>query len=101
MNINAANALLKFLEEPTPATHLLLITADPFQLPATVRSRCSRLEVAATRNCGGAWPGLKRLTDNVSEDAKTLLQQGWGPLEIADLITELPAGGYRTPTRQH
>ena len=94
MNINAANALLKFLEEPTPATHLLLITADPFQLPATVRSRCSRLEVAAPETAVAlAW--LERLTDNVSEDAKTLLQQGWGPLEIADLITELPAGGYR------
>ncbi|MBK7792668.1 MAG: DNA polymerase III subunit delta' [Betaproteobacteria bacterium] len=40
MNAAAANALLKTLEEPPPATFLLLVTDQPGRLPATVRSRC-------------------------------------------------------------
>lgn len=44
LNNNAANALLKVLEEPPAGNHLLLITAAPERLPATVRSRCPRLE---------------------------------------------------------
>ena len=43
LNTNAANALLKVLEEPPPGNHLLLATAAPGTLPATVRSRCPRL----------------------------------------------------------
>lgn len=40
MNMAAANSLLKTLEEPQPDTLLLLITARPTRLPATIRSRC-------------------------------------------------------------
>ncbi len=43
MNSNAANSLLKVLEEPPSDSLLLLVTADPTRLPATVRSRCQRL----------------------------------------------------------
>jgi len=46
MNVNAANGLLKTLEEPAENTLLLLLTAAPGRLPATVRSRCQRLEIA-------------------------------------------------------
>ncbi|MCL6580740.1 MAG: hypothetical protein K6U08_03875 [Firmicutes bacterium] len=35
-----ADALLKVLEEPPPETVLVLLTAQPERLPATVRSRC-------------------------------------------------------------
>ena len=45
MNRNAANALLKTLEEPRPDAHLLLLTTMPSQLPATIRSRCQKLAV--------------------------------------------------------
>lgn len=41
MNINAANALLKLLEEPPEATVLIGVTDRPDRLPATVRSRCA------------------------------------------------------------
>jgi len=44
LNANAANALLKTLEEPPPATFLMLVANEPGRLPATVRSRCFRLE---------------------------------------------------------
>ena len=44
MNANAANALLKTLEEPSRDRYLLLVTDRPGRLPATIRSRCQRLE---------------------------------------------------------
>jgi len=43
MNVAAANALLKTLEEPSPGRYLLLVTAHPARLPATIRSRCQRI----------------------------------------------------------
>jgi DNA polymerase-3 subunit delta' len=46
MNPNAANALLKTLEEPAPQTLLVLCSARPSRLPATILSRCQRLEIA-------------------------------------------------------
>jgi len=45
LNRNAANALLKTLEEPRRDAHLVLVTASPSLLPATVRSRCLKLSL--------------------------------------------------------
>ncbi|MEZ5773695.1 MAG: DNA polymerase III subunit delta' [Hyphomicrobiaceae bacterium] len=45
LNVNAANALLKSLEEPPPATTFLLISSEPGRLLVTIRSRCRRLEL--------------------------------------------------------
>lgn len=47
LNRNAANALLKILEEPPPNAMLLLVCNAPGRLPPTVRSRCRRLPLAA------------------------------------------------------
>ena len=47
MTTEAANALLKSLEEPTPNTYLLLLAERPGRLPATVRSRCQQLVLKA------------------------------------------------------
>jgi DNA polymerase-3 subunit delta' len=44
MNLNAANALLKILEEPPAGTFLLLISAQPGLLLPTLRSRCQQLD---------------------------------------------------------
>jgi len=44
LNHAACNALLKTLEEPQPGRYLWLISAEPARLPATIRSRCQRLE---------------------------------------------------------
>ncbi len=44
MNVSAANALLKTLEEPSPGRYLLLVSSRPARLPATIRSRCQRIE---------------------------------------------------------
>jgi DNA polymerase III subunit delta' len=40
MTEEAANSLLKTLEEPPPSSHLILITAFPERLLKTIRSRC-------------------------------------------------------------
>ncbi|HQW81689.1 MAG TPA: DNA polymerase III subunit delta' [Pseudomonadota bacterium] len=45
MNVSAANALLKTLEEPSANTALILVADDPARLPATIRSRCQRIEL--------------------------------------------------------
>ena len=47
MNRNAANALLKILEEPPHRALLLLISHSPGQLLPTIRSRCRRCPLAA------------------------------------------------------
>ena len=44
MNAAAANALLKTLEEPGERRHLILLTSKPARLPATIRSRCQRID---------------------------------------------------------
>jgi DNA polymerase-3 subunit delta' len=43
MNEQAANSLLKTLEEPSAANLLILITDRPYSLPATILSRCRHL----------------------------------------------------------
>ncbi len=45
MNTNAANALLKTLEEPASNAWLILISDRPGRLPATIRSRCQAVTV--------------------------------------------------------
>ncbi len=41
MNVEAANALLKILEEPPSGTVFILTTEYPHRLPDTIRSRCA------------------------------------------------------------
>ena len=46
MNDNAANAVLKIVEEPPPRALLLLVAHVPGLVPATLRSRCRRLALS-------------------------------------------------------
>lgn len=46
MNEQAANALLKTLEEPHPAAHIILLTSRPAALLPTIRSRCQVVRFA-------------------------------------------------------
>ena len=65
MNVNAANALLKVLEEPPENAILLLITHQPSSLLPTIRSRCRELRcmtlppevMHAALQAAGAEPG--------------------------------------------
>ena len=45
MNVNAANSLLKSLEEPAPNTHILLLSSHPALLLSTIRSRCQTMRL--------------------------------------------------------
>jgi DNA polymerase III subunit delta' len=47
LNQNAANALLKALEEPPPRTLFLLVATAEGRIPVTIRSRCRTLRVTA------------------------------------------------------
>lgn len=47
LNPNAANALLKSLEEPPERAVFLLVSGQPGGLLPTIRSRCRRLDLAA------------------------------------------------------
>jgi DNA polymerase-3 subunit delta' len=46
LNVNAANAILKTLEEPPPHGVLLMVSHSPGRLLPTIRSRCRRLAFA-------------------------------------------------------
>ena len=45
LNINAANALLKLIEEPPPRSLFILVSNQPGRLLPTIRSRCRRLQM--------------------------------------------------------
>ncbi|MGV8838741.1 MAG: DNA polymerase III subunit delta' [Bauldia sp.] len=46
LNDNAANALLKTLEEPPPRSLFILVASRPGKLLPTIRSRCRKLDLA-------------------------------------------------------
>jgi DNA polymerase-3 subunit delta' len=75
---NAANALLKNLEEPPPDTVFLLVSHSPERLLATIRSRCRLLRFspladdAMTSGLGAALP------DADEEEIRTLAEVGEG-----------------------
>ena len=79
---NAANALLKTLEEPPPHTLILLVTAYPARLLPTIRSRCRLLGLALPAPAEAlAW-----LQSQSVEDAQgALAAAGGAPLLARDL----------------
>ncbi len=74
LSIEAANCLLKTLEEPVGKVIFILLTTDERLLPATVISRCQRLEllplaageVEATLNQRGVEPQKAKLLARLS-----------------------------------
>ena len=71
MNANAANALLKSLEEPSPGTYLVLVCDQLHGVPATIRSRCQIVKLPTPSNeASMAW--LDQITGNTDESAKLL-----------------------------
>ncbi len=83
MTHQAANSLLKTLEEPPGASLILLVTARRAALPATVVSRCQQLPVVAPqRGMGLAW-----LSDAVepAQAGRLLDLAGGAPLRAAQL----------------
>ncbi len=112
LNINAANALLKSLEEPPARGLFLLIAAEPSRLLPTIRSRCRRLDLkplghealrlacAQALAAAGAdmpdpsqWPLLERLAEGSVRRALQLAAGGGVDLyeRVAGLFAKLPA----------
>ena len=86
MNINAANALLKLLEEPPEDTVLIAVTDQVHRLPATIRSRCAMVTFATPpREAARKW--LAERADPGTADVALDLAGG-APLEALRLIEE-------------
>lgn len=85
MNQNAANALLKTLEEPPPHSLFILITHQPQYLLPTVRSRCLKLAFPV--------PPLDLSTNwlrqqGVADPAPFLAQAGYAPLAALEMVAD-------------
>ena len=68
LNRNAANALLKPLEEPPPGAVLILISHRPGRVAATLRSRCAKLPMQGLDEAILS-DLLKRQAPNLAADA--------------------------------
>ncbi|WP_342243018.1 DNA polymerase III subunit delta' [Pseudomonas sp. OTU5201] len=93
MNINASNALLKSLEEPSGDTVLLLISHQPSRLLPTIKSRCVQQACPLPSEAQSlAWLGSS-LPDASPEDLRELLVlAGGSPL----LALRLEGQGVRS-----
>ena len=82
MNVFAANALLKTLEEPPARTIVLLVTSQPSRLLPTLRSRCSKLRLAGPTRAAAA-----RYLESIRGAGpweEALSATGAGPFELLD-----------------
>jgi DNA polymerase-3 subunit delta' len=79
---SAANALLKTLEEPRPGTVFILVADRPQRLPATVRSRCFRVDFLVPQLPDALrWLSAK----GVQDPEVALAQAGFAPLAVEEL----------------
>ena len=85
MNTNAANALLKTLEEPSARMLIILVSHKPQQLLPTILSRCLTLVMPMPAvEASTAW--LKQ--QGASNPIAMLAQAGFAPLRAANLAEE-------------
>lgn len=85
MNENAANALLKGLEEPPAGAIFILVSHRPARLPATIRSRCVALGVPLPpKDAALAWLA----SQNVKDAERWLAYAGGAPLRAMDYAAE-------------
>ena len=85
MNINAANALLKNLEEPAGATLFILVCKDKSLLLPTIKSRCSILDIGLPETqLSTAW--LQQMGVDEAEDL--LVEAGGAPLVVKKWLEE-------------
>ncbi|VAW84886.1 DNA polymerase III delta prime subunit [hydrothermal vent metagenome] len=89
MNVNAANSLLKTLEEPPANTLLLLMSERPSALTATIRSRCQVINFGKpAQDSALAW--LKNQQPELdANSASTALELADGaPLRAAEMVAQ-------------
>lgn len=77
LNVNAANALLKTLEEPAKNTLFLLITHQENRLPETILSRCQKLHFPLPpKAMARQWLKTALQEDNENIDLRLSLAHG-------------------------
>lgn len=74
LNTNAANAILKILEEPPPQAVLLLISHNPGRLLATIRSRCQLLKLVPLEKANFA-SAMQHLLPDITAERLTALTE--------------------------
>ena len=84
MNTNAANALLKSLEEPSAGTFLILVCHQLHGVPATIRSRCQIVKLPLP-NSELALEWLDKVTGS-REQSEHLLQLADGMPMLAEAM---------------
>jgi DNA polymerase-3 subunit gamma/tau len=94
----AANALLKTLEEPPPKVVMVLATTDAHKVPVTIVSRCQRFDFRRLSN--------EDVTDRLAEVCgeegiecepevlEMIARQAWGSLRDAENLLEQLAVSY-------
>jgi DNA polymerase-3 subunit delta' len=87
LNANGANAFLKSLEEPAPRTMLILIARPNHRLPATIASRCLRLELRPPPTAA-ALEWLKANSSSIKPWNAALALSGGAPLLALQLDAE-------------
>ncbi len=88
LNRNAANALLKVLEEPPQRAVLLLVCSAAGRLLPTLRSRCRRLRLDALDDATMAALLLRYLPDAAEEERGRLATLGEGSIGRALALAE-------------
>lgn len=88
MNPQAANALLKALEEPPARAMLMLLSNAPGQLLPTIRSRCQRLDLRPLSDSELAKELTERLPDLGAGERETLIRISSGSIGAALALAE-------------
>lgn len=89
MNQEAANSILKTLEEPPDSSFLILVTAKPNDLLPTIRSRCQHFRFQALPPVEMKQLLSKR--DDLSEEDRLLVSRIAGGSVARSLSFDLPA----------
>jgi DNA polymerase III subunit delta' len=88
MNPQAANALLKALEEPPARAMLMLLSNAPGQLLPTIRSRCQRLDLRPLSDAELAQELSERLPSLDAGERKRLIRISGGSIGAALTLAE-------------
>jgi DNA polymerase-3 subunit delta' len=83
MNDNAANALLKALEEPPVHAMLLLLSNTPGRLLPTIRSRCQRLDLRPLNDATLEKALARYLPDSTAAERASLARLSGGSIGAA------------------
>lgn len=100
MNVNAANAVLKVLEEPPARAIILLVSHNPGRLLPTIRSRCRRLQLRPLEDDTVAGLITRYHPDVTPADAGVLARLAEGSIgRASDLVDEGGLALYSEVTR--